>query len=99
MTRPDAVMCPASMRSGRTKWHRLDSVLRVVEPILRVDKEAGELAWVRKQGPDGPDQRLFISRDPNDLLEFPGNHPRAGQPRYAWVETAPGFQVGYLIEP
>lgn len=98
--RPDAVLCPATLRRGPTKWHRLDSVLRIVEPILQVDKEAGELAWVRKQGPDGPDQRLFITRDPNDLLEYPSNHPtKAGRPRYTWVESGPGFCLGYLNEP
>jgi hypothetical protein len=94
MPRPDALFLPESLKVGPTIFARVDSVCDVAEPLLEVDRAAGERAWIRTQ----PHGRLFITRDPADTILYPTNHPKSGQPRYRWENREGGVEVGYLLE-
>ena len=94
--RPDAVMAPPSIKVGKTVFIRVNRVLDFVEPLLQVDASKGEKGHVRTLYP--PDGRLFITRDPRDTVYFPKLHDREGQPRYNWVDSDNGVQLGYLVE-
>ena len=64
--RPDAVLMPSSLKTGRRLLDRVGSVLDIAEPLLQVDRSAGERAWIRQQ----PNNRLFVTRDPHDTIFF-----------------------------
>jgi hypothetical protein len=91
---PDALMLPASVRSGARMADRVDSVCTLAEAILGLDRPAGKTALIRRQ----PHDRLFVTGDHADTILFPTNHPRSGQPRYRWVAQADGSEWGYLAE-
>jgi len=90
----DALIVPESWKSGGTHLDRIDSILRVAEPLLGVDRPAGGRAYIRRQ----PGGRLFITPDPRDTLSFPVGHPREGRPRYAWTAAPDGSERGVLVE-
>jgi hypothetical protein len=92
--RPDALFLPESAKSGGRIFDRVAAVCRIAEPLLGVDRSAGERAYIRKQ----PHGRLFITRDPADTILFPTGHARSGTPRYRWERLADGAERGYLIE-
>ena len=94
MPRPDALFLPESLKTGARIFDRVDAVSKVAEPLLEVDRAAGERAWIRTQ----PHGRLFITRDPTDTILFPTCHPKSGQPRYRWEKLEGGFELGYLLE-
>ncbi len=94
MSRPDALLFPAGRKRGDRLVDRVASIAEAAEPILGVDRAAGERAWIRQQ----PHGRLFISREPADTILFPIDHRLAGQPRYRWVRQPDGSEWGYLIE-
>lgn len=98
MPRPDAIFIPESYKgSGATQFQRIDNLLDVAEPILEVDRDAGERGYIRKQ----PGGSCFVTRDPNDTIRCPKNHPRfPGQDRYRWEAhpTLNGVRVGFLKE-
>jgi hypothetical protein len=76
---------------------RVASIADIAEPLLGADSAkggAGGRAYIRQQGNDW----LFITLDPYDTINFPRDHPRAGQPRYAWINQADGSRFGYLID-
>ena len=98
MDRPDAVLIPESYKGpGTTQYQRIDSLLEIVEPILRVDRVNGEAAYIRRQ----PGGECFVTRDPLDTIKHPKSHPEyPGQARYRW-DAHPALQgvlVGYLKE-
>jgi hypothetical protein len=100
-TTADAAYVPGSLRRGDTVHERLRSILAIAEPILGVDRAAGERGWVRViKSTDArrPDPWLFVTRDPNDTLLFPVAAPPhlAQKPRYDWVEGPSGIRLGYL---
>jgi hypothetical protein len=90
---PDALMLPAALKRGARLHDRVASIAAIAEPLLGVDRAAGERAWVRQQ----PHGRLFVTRDPADTIFFPRDHDRQGQPRYRWETQADGSQWGWLI--
>jgi hypothetical protein len=90
--RPDALILPADRKAGVRMSERVRSICGIAEPLLGVDRGAGERAWIRQQ----PHGCLFITRDNTDTMLFPLDHPRAGQPRYRWVRQPDGVEVGYL---
>ena len=92
--RPDAVFLPETVKAGGRIFDRIAAVCKIAEPLLEVDRPAGEKAYIRKQ----PHGRLFITRDPLDTIYFPTGHPRSGQPRYRWDRLADGTELGYLTE-
>jgi hypothetical protein len=94
MTTPDALIVPESWKKGQTQLDRIDSILAVAEPLLRVDRAKGERAYIRRQ----PAGRLFITAHPHDTLQFPVGHPQEGKPRYRWVAAHEGCEHGYLEE-
>ena len=47
--------------------------------------------YVRHQGGEH-----FITGDPADTLNFPGESPRSGEPRYEWEDRGDGVSYGYL---
>jgi hypothetical protein len=88
----DALILPETLKKGATQIERIDSILAIAEPLLGVDRKAGQRAYIRRQ----PGGRLFVSKSPEDTLCHPREHPREGQPRYDWETAADGFQYGYL---
>lgn len=93
---PDALFFPAALKRGATFRDRLNSVADVAEPLLGVDRSKGECAHIHDQH----DGWLFITKDPEDRIYFPAypdRHPKAGQPRYAWVNHPGGIRLGYLV--
>lgn len=96
MPRPDAVLIPDSAKQGATKLDRIDSILRIVEPILEV-KRPPERAYIHQQG-----MALFITRDPRDTMKGKNGTELEGKPRYAWeaanVPGIDGLLVGRLID-
>ena len=89
---PDALFVPEKMKRGRTLGDRVDSVLAVAEPLLGVDRPAGQRAYIRRQG----DGWLFVTRSPDDTIYFPLNTPFRGRPRYDWIDGPDGIRRGYL---
>ena len=71
---------------------RVGSICDLAEPLLGVDRAAGQHAWVRQQ----PHGWLFVTRDNRDTINYPNNHPRSGHPRYDWVDGDDGIRRGYL---
>lgn len=62
----------------------------IAEPLLGVDRSAGERAYVRVQ--DGT--WIFITKDPMDTLFFAD-----GTPRYEWTDGPDGIRRGRLLHP
>ena len=79
-------MLPASQKRGARLADRVASIVSITEPILGVDRAAGERAWIRQQ----PHGQLFITRDPADTIITPRDHPLSGQPRYRWKSSPKG---------
>jgi hypothetical protein len=90
--RPDALMISEKRKSGRRQIDRINSILDIGEPLLRVDRSQGECAYVRRQG----DGWLFVSKDPQDTMYYPLQSPLQGRPRYEWVDWEDGVRAGYL---
>ncbi|OJW18808.1 MAG: hypothetical protein BGO49_17445 [Planctomycetales bacterium 71-10] len=90
----DALIVPESWKTGGTQLDRIDSILRLAEPLLGVDRSRGDRAYIRRQ----PGGRLFITKDPRDTISFPIGHPREGRPRYAWAASPDGSERGTLAE-
>jgi hypothetical protein len=91
---PDALFLPASRRCGPRMRERVGSICEIAEPLLAVDRSAGERAWIRQQGADW----LFITKSTRDTIYFPTDHPRSGQHRYTWLNQPDGSRFGYLVE-
>ncbi len=71
---------------------RITSICDIAEPLLGIERAAGQRAWIRQQ----PHGRLFVTCDPLDTINFPTDHPRSGAPRYDWVDCTDGIRRGYL---
>jgi hypothetical protein len=95
MNPPDALLLPEAWKTGQTQLDRIDSILAIAEPLLKLDRARGQKAYIRRQ----PGGRLFVTADPVDTLRFPLGHPREGTPRYRWVPQADGSEHGSLVEP
>ena len=91
---PDALFLPESTKAGSKLRDRVNAVADIAEPLLEVDRSAGERVYIRKQ----PHGRLFVTRDPHDTIFFPTGHPRSGASRYRWERRDDGVEVGYLLE-
>jgi hypothetical protein len=85
-------MLPRGLKRGARIFDRVGSICEIAEPLLEVDRTVGEHAWIRQQ----PHGRMFVTRDPDDTIYFPTQHPRSGQQRYNWVDQPDGIQLGYL---
>jgi hypothetical protein len=85
-------MVPERLKRGRTLRERIGSICDLAEPILVVDRDAGEHAWIRRQEGGW----LFITKDPNDTIYHPLNSPLRGHPRYDWIEGPDGIRRGWL---
>ncbi len=90
----DALLVPESWKTGGTQLDRIDSILRLAEPLLGIDRSRGERAYIRRQ----PGGRLFVTGDPSDTISFPIGHPREGRPRYTWTHALDGSERGVLAE-
>jgi hypothetical protein len=90
----DAVFIDGRYKTGARMVDRAHSILRLAKPFLGVDPASGEVVHMRIQ----PGNRLFVTRDRRDTILFPHGDPRAGRPRYRWIEHAPGIELGYLVE-
>jgi hypothetical protein len=91
---PDALFISASRKQGPRLADRVASIANIAEPLLGADGAAGQRAYIRQQGNDW----LFVTLDPEDTINFPSDHVRSGQPRYAWVSQPDGSRFGYLVE-
>ncbi len=89
----DALIIPESWKSGDTQLDRIDSILRVAEPLLGVNRSRGGRAYIRRQ----PGGKLFITADPQDTLSFPAGHPLQGRSRYGWTRLPDGTERGILV--
>jgi hypothetical protein len=90
---PDALFLPEGpYKRGRRLIDRIHSILEIAEPLLGVDREAGQRAWIRRQEGGW----LFITRDPNDTIYHPLTSPLRGRDRYTWVMGPDGIKRGYL---
>jgi hypothetical protein len=94
MARPDALMLSSNQKRGARLIDRVASIAEIAEPILGVDRAAGERAWIRQQ----PHGQLFITRDLADTICFARDHRLSGQPRYRWEKQCDGSEWGYLID-
>jgi hypothetical protein len=94
MRAPDALFLPEAWKKGETQLDRIDSILDIAEPLLEVDRSRREKAYIRRQ----PNGRLFVTKDPLDILQYPVGHPREGKPRYHWVARPDGSEHGFLVE-
>jgi hypothetical protein len=94
MARPDALMLSSNQKRGARLADRVASIAEFAEPILGVDRAAGERAWIRQQ----PHGQLFITRDLADTICFPRDNRLSGQPRYRWEKQLDGSEWGYLLE-
>jgi len=90
---PDALFLPANRKRGSRMIDRVSSVADIAEPLLGGDRSAGRIARIRNM----PNEWLFVTLDVSDTINFPRDHLRAGQPRYAWVNQPDGSRFGYLI--
>ena len=90
---PDALMMPESLKRGGRSIDRINSVLDVAEPILGIDRAAGQRAYIRRQ----PGHRLFVTADPADTLKVPSDRPGAGLPCYRW-EARGDLEYGWRID-
>lgn len=88
----DALIVPESWKRGGTQLDRIDSILRMAEPLLGVDRPSGGRGYIRRQ----PNGRLFITADPADTLAFPVGHPQEGRSRYVWRSMPDGSEHGVL---
>ena len=91
---PNALFLPETWKKGETQLDRIDSILAIAEPLLKIVRSMGERAYIRRQ----PGGRLFVTADPHDTLQFPVGHPREGKPRYHWIEQPDGSEHGFLVE-
>jgi hypothetical protein len=91
---PDALLVPEQLKRGATQWERIRSINQIAIPLLGIDYEKDELAWIHKQ----PGGWLFISKNPEDTIYWPHGAPQAGRHRYAWVDGEGGVRRGYLTE-
>ncbi len=91
---PDALFIAESLKRGRTFAERLGSVLDLAEPILGVDRRAGQHAYVRKH----TGGQLFITRDPADTIYHCTTSPMRGRDRYVWMAGPDGIRRGWLTE-
>lgn len=89
----DALQIPVRFRRGATQIERVASIDRIADPLLGVDRDAGEVGWIRTEPIAG---HLFVTKSNDDTLYFPLNSPRRGQPRYNWVTRGDGIRLGYL---
>ena len=98
MARPDAVLIHDSYKQGVEIGDRIDSILKIAEPALQVDRLGGEKAYVRSASHGG---FVFVTRDPTDSFLYPLDHPQKKKPRYHWVEQ-PGsdgkIRLGTLLD-
>ena len=90
---PDALMFSSAQKRGARLVDRVASIAAMAEPLLGIDRAAGERAWIRQQ----PHGRLFITRDPADTICFPREHRLSGQPRYRWEKQPDGSEWGWLV--
>ena len=49
----------------------MNSILDIAEPMLGVDRSKGDRAYIRRQD----DGWLFITKDPEDTIYYPLEHP------------------------
>jgi hypothetical protein len=91
--RPDALMMPAALKRGKRMPERVGSICDVAEPLLQCDRAGGERAWIRIQ----LNNRLFITRSPDDTILYPREHALAGRPRYRWEKGEGDVELGYLL--
>ena len=90
---PDALMLSEDRKRGARMIDRVASIADIAEPLLQVDRAAGQRAFIRLQG----NGKLFVSKSIVDTILFPKGHARDGQPRYRWEVQADGSEFGYLI--
>jgi hypothetical protein len=90
----DALLIPVRYRLGRTQLERIRSIDRIADPLLGVDRDRGESAWIRTVPIDG---YLFVTKDGDDTLYFSLNSPLRGLPRYRWLDGADGIRRGHLV--
>jgi len=91
--RPDSLYLPANRKRGPRLVDRVGSIADIAEPLLGADRSAGVIARIRNL----PNDWLFVTLDPDDTINFPNDHPRSGQPRYAWINQPDGSRFGYLV--
>lgn len=84
--KPDAVRVPLSFAGAGDSFARLSRLQGEFAGLLQVER-----VYVRHQGSEH-----FLTGDPADTLNFPGDSPRAGEPRYRWEERGDGVSLGYL---
>jgi hypothetical protein len=94
MSTPDALILPESLKKGETQIDRIDSILSIAEPLLKIDRTKGQRAYIRRQ----PGSRLFVTSNPEDTLQYPVGHDQEGKPRYVWIVQPSGIDYGFLIE-
>ncbi|MHB8359799.1 MAG: hypothetical protein ACYDCP_09940 [Thermoplasmataceae archaeon] len=91
---PDALIMPEHLKSGARMSGRVQSITRIAEPLLAVNRDAGERAHIRiLKG-----KKLFVTKSPYCSLYFPIWHDREGEPRYTWVTQPDGIKFGFLVD-
>jgi hypothetical protein len=88
----DALLIPARHKAGASQIERIRSINRIADPLLGVDRAAGEQCFIRSQ----PGGMLFVTKSRDDSLYGPLNSPFRGRPRYDWIEGEGGISRGYL---
>lgn len=91
----DAILIEKSIKTGATKYERLDSTMNFAEPLLGLDRAKGQIGYLRAM-PGGSE---FITASPLCTINYPTDDPqgRTG-PRYNWSQhpSNPNVYLGYL---
>jgi hypothetical protein len=94
LARPDAVLIREELKQGSRSIDRITSILDIVEPILGVDRDKGEKAYIRQQH----DHWCFVTRDPTDSIWGAHGTPMEGHPRYRWeLDPSGTLKRGWLL--
>jgi hypothetical protein len=91
--RPDALMLPQDRKQGARMVDRVASIADIAEPLLGIDRNRDERAYIRLQ----PNGKLFITSNVHDTIFFPRDDRRDGQARYRWELQPDGAEFGYLL--
>jgi hypothetical protein len=102
--RPDAVLVPERYKRGARSVHRVDSILKIAEPLLGVVLGRGERAYIRRQegvqvGMPKENIVCFVVRSLADTVNYAKHdHKNRRGCRYRW-EHLGEFALGYLLDP
>jgi hypothetical protein len=86
-TKPAAIEFPVHYKAALGP-RRLVTIQAEAKDVL-----GAEVVYIRNHG-----STAFATADPNDCLNFPTWHERAGTSRYEWADRGDGVRLGVLAD-